>query len=453
MRSVISLTLLVCCAAAMSARQEVSRDFQKTVPLAGGRALKVEHSQGNIVVHTHPSGEVEIHTSIKCSADRVEDARQLCDEIKILVEENSSSVWVRTRFPDREFFHGLRNFSWAVNYDIVMPETAPLELRTQFGSVSVTDLHAPANIVTNNGRTTFTGGRGRQRIENSFGDVEVTRNDGDVTIVNANGKVTARDITGALDVRDNFGEVNITGVSKRLEVNSGNGNVTATNVDGPVTITDTFGKVTVRNCKADLIVRHQNGEVEASAITGTADLRTSFGGVRFSQIGKGVTVHGESSAITGDTVGGPATVDTTFGNIDLRGIKGAARLTGQSAGIRVSGVGGEVYAKTSFGGVTVEDAAGPITVENQSGSITARSRPAGKCQPVTLTTSFGPIKAAVAPGVGYDVTAHVTFGRISAQPSITVSGPIGGDSLSGKIGPGGCELKLNNQSGNIDIVN
>ncbi|MEI9973215.1 MAG: hypothetical protein WDO73_14910 [Ignavibacteriota bacterium] len=100
------------------------------------------------MVHTHPKGEVEIRTSIRCSADRPDDARQMCDQVKILVEENSSGVWVRTKLPETNFFHGRHNFSWAINYDIVMPETAPLELRTQFGSVTVTDLHAPANIIT-----------------------------------------------------------------------------------------------------------------------------------------------------------------------------------------------------------------------------------------------------------------------------------------------------------------
>ena len=52
-------------------------------------------------------------------------------------------MWVRTKFPENDFFHGRRNISWAVNYDITMPDTAPLELRSQFGSVTVTDLHAP----------------------------------------------------------------------------------------------------------------------------------------------------------------------------------------------------------------------------------------------------------------------------------------------------------------------
>jgi hypothetical protein len=36
---------------------------------------------------------------------------------------------------------------------------------------------------------------------------------------------------------------------------------------------------------------------------------------------------------------------------------------------------------------------------------------------------------------------------------MVVSGQVGGESVNGKIGGGGCELKLNDQNGNIDIVN
>ena len=241
MRSGISVVLVACCATAMSAREEVTRDFQKTAVLSGGRSFRIEHSLGNINIHTHAKGEVEIHASIKCSSNRADDARQGCDQIKIAVEESSSGVWVRTQYPHSDFFNGRHNLSYAVNYDITMPETAPLEVRNRFGAVSVTDLHAPANINNGNGRVVFTGGRGRLRIENSFGDVEVAHNAGDVTIVNTNGQVTAGDVTGALDIRNHFGEVRVTNVGGRVEINAGNSNVAVTDAAGAVGIGDSFG--------------------------------------------------------------------------------------------------------------------------------------------------------------------------------------------------------------------
>jgi hypothetical protein len=437
----------------MCAREEVTRDFQKSVALSGGRSLRIEHSQGNITIHTQAKGEVEIRASIKCSADRAADARNWCGQIKILVEESSSGVWVRTEYPHSDFFNGRRGLSYSLSYDITMPETAPLEVRNRFGTVSVTGLHAPATINNNNGKVLFIGGRGRQRIENSFGDVEVARNEGDVTIVNTNGLVTAVDVTGAVDLRNHFGDVRATNVGRRVDINAGNSNVTVTNAGGTANVSDSFGRVTVRDAKSDVTVENQNGVVEATGVVGTADLRTSFEAVRFSRIGKGVTVHASNSTITGDTVGASAVVDTSFGGIELRGVKGGARATAGNANIRLTDIGGEVYAKTSFAGVTVEDAEGPITVDNGSGSVTVRAKSSKKCQPIALNTTFGPIRVGVAQGVGYDVTARTSFGHITSEPAMTVNGQVGGDSLTGKIGGGGCVLKLTDQNGSIEIVN
>src|SRR5580698_10253411 len=139
MRSGISVMLSVCCATVLCAREQVSRDFQKSVALTGGRTLRIEHSQGNVTIHTHGKGEVEIFATIKCSSERASDAHDICDRIKIAVEESSSGVSVRTEYPSIDSLHGWHNLSFSVKYDITMPETAPLEVRNRFGTVTVTD--------------------------------------------------------------------------------------------------------------------------------------------------------------------------------------------------------------------------------------------------------------------------------------------------------------------------
>ena len=221
---------------------------------------------------------------------------------------------------------------------------------------------------------------------------------------------------------------------------------------GVTSISNSFGSVTVTDAKADVTVQNQNGEVHATGVAGSAELRTTFSPVSFSRIGKGLTVHAQNATISGDTVGESATVETSFGGVDLRGVKGGARVTAGNSSIRLSGIGGEVYAKTSFDGITVGDAAGPVTVENQNGSVTVEARPGQKCQPISLHTSFGPIRVAIPGGTGYNVTARTSFGRIHSDADMTVLGDIGGDELRGKISGGGCEMRLTNQNGSIDIV-
>jgi DUF4097 and DUF4098 domain-containing protein YvlB len=443
---------MCCCVMTALARDEYTRDFRKSVPLPGGRSFRIEHSLGSITIRTQAKNEVEIQAAIRCQAENAGEARACADEIQIKVEESGSGVLVRTEYPRSNIFSGRRNLGYSVNYDITIPQTAPLEVRNRFGAVSVRNLHANGVINNGNGRVSFTGGRGTQRIENSFGDVEVAANDGDLTVVNGNGRVTASDISGTVDITGRFGDVRVTNAGRSLTIHDNNGNVEATNVGGAASISNSFGAVRVWDAKSGLTVQNQNGEVQATGIAGTAELHTTFAPVRFSRIGKTLTVRASNASVTGDTVGESAAVETSFGNVDVRGVKGGARVTAGNSSIRLAGIGGEVYAKTSFGGITVDDAAGPITVENGNGSVTAASKPGQRCQPVSLRTSFAPIRVTVPPDLGYNVSANTSFGRIHSEHELAVSGQVAGDALTGKIGAGGCELRLMNQNGNIEIL-
>ena len=439
---------MCCCAATALAREEYRRDFRKTVTLTGGRSFRVENSNGNITINTQGKGEAQIQATIRSSADTAAEARSFGEQIEIIVDEGGSGVSVRTRYPSS--YGGNRGYS--VDYDIVIPENSPLEVRNRFGAVNVSNVHAAGTINNANGRVSLTGGRGRQQIENSFGDVEVRTNDGDLTVRNGNGAVIAADITGIVDITNRFGRIRATNVGHGLTIHSNNGEIDAQNVGGVTLISNSFGRVTVTDMKSDVTVQNQNGQVRATGVTGTADLHTTFDRVDVSHIGKALRVRAANATVVGDAVGESATVETTFGSVELRDVKTGARVTSANSSVRLTGIGGEAYAKTSFGGVDVNDVSGPVTVENQNGSVTVASRPGQRCQPISVQTSFGPIRVSLPSGMGYNVTARTSFGRIHSDEDMTVSGDFRPDSMSGKIAGGGCDLRLTGQNGSIDIL-
>ncbi|HTS65497.1 MAG TPA: hypothetical protein VMH28_25925 [Candidatus Acidoferrales bacterium] len=441
--------LAICCAAPAWAREEVRRDFQKTAPLAAGRRLSVDSSLGNVNIRAQNKNELTVIGAIRCSADTAAEAQSWCGQIQIRVDESSAGITVRTQYPNHGNTH---NLGWSVNLDIAMPEGAPLDVRNRFGGVTVQGTRAGAEINNSNGNIYLANSRGAARIQNAFGNVEVQTCDGDLAVTNGNGWVRATDVTGSAEIGNRFGEVRVTNAGKWLTVRAGNSKVDVEHATGPVNITTSFGDVRVLDAKGNVTVNDQNGRVEARTVAGAADLHTSFGSVKFSGVGKGVTVVGQNAEVTGDTVGESAAVQTSFANVDLRSVKGGARVTAGNSPVRLVDIGGEVYAKTSFGGVTVERAGGAVTVEDGNGSINVSLQPGQGCKPVVLHTSFAPIQLALPAGAKYDVTAKTSFGRIHSEHDLTVNGAIGGDQLSGKMGGGGCELRLTNQNGNIDIL-
>jgi hypothetical protein len=448
MRKTTSILTLLCCAVVAQARDEHKKDFARTVALAAGKSFRIDTTLGNLTIRAQAKPEASVHATIRCSAPSLEQAKTCADRVQIAVDESASGVAIRTIYPRNES----SNLSFGVDYDVTVPATAPLDIRNRFGAVSVTDLKAPVTINNSNGKVSLSYGRGEQRITNAFGDVDVRGNDGDVTVVTGNGAVTASDVTGQLDISNRFGKILAANTGKGVTVRSNNTDVEVTRAGGIVSITNMFGRVTVADVKGDVIVQNQNGEVSATGVGGSASLNTSFNRIRFTRVGKGVTVRAQNAQVTGDTVSDSAVVETSFGGVELRDVKGGARVTATNSPVRLAGVGSDVYAKTSFNGVTITDAAGPITVEAQNASVTVQPRKGAKCQPLTLGTSFGPIRVALPEGIGYTLTARTTFGRIHSDYDLAVSGDVSRDSLAGKIAGGGCDVKLINQNNTIDIV-
>ena len=450
MRIPIGTSLLLFCGVLSAGpREEVRRDFQKTAALPAGRRLSVDSSLGNVNIRAQSKNEVTVIGAIRCSADTAAEARSWCDQIEIRVDESGAGITVRTQYPNHRNTH---NLGWSVNLDIAMPEGAPLDVRNRFGGVTVQGARAGTDINNSNGNIYLANTRGNGRIQNAFGNVEVQTCDGDLSVTNGNGWVRVTDVTGSAEIGNRFGDVRVINTGKWLTVRGGNSKVEAERVGGSVNITSSFGDVRVADARNNVTVNDQNGRVEARMVAGAADLHTSFGGVRFSGIGKGVTVQAQNAEVTGETVGEAASIQTSFGNVDVRGIKGGARVTAGNSTVRLTDIGGEVYAKTSFGGVTVDRAGGPVTVEDGNGSVTVIMAPGQGCRPIALHTSFAPIQVTLPAGAEYDVTAKTSFGRIHSEHELTVNGALGGDQITGKIGGGGCELRLTNQNGNIDIL-
>src|SRR5574337_266323 len=97
-----ALMMLLAAPAAMAAdrtpREEFTREFAKTLSWAAGQAVRFEHRMGSITVHTHQLKEVQIRASMRCSADRLEDAKDLCNRIEIAIQTTGSS-FIQTRYP------------------------------------------------------------------------------------------------------------------------------------------------------------------------------------------------------------------------------------------------------------------------------------------------------------------------------------------------------------------
>jgi hypothetical protein len=132
---------------------------------------------------------------------------------------------------------------------------------------------------------------------------------------------------------------------------------------------------------------------------------------------------------------------------------GALTVDSANGAVRATTVKGGAELRTSFAPISVAGVEGPVDVRNQNGSIDVSGiAPAGKaCPRVALSTSFAPMRLTLPDGVGFNVTARTSFGKITSRVPLTTTGIISSESLSGTIGGGGCEVTLINRNGDITL--
>src|SRR5688572_5365921 len=167
-------------------REDYSRNFQKSVTWQSGQTVSIEHRNGDIHVVTHKQSQLNVGASIRVSADTAAEAAQFGNQIQIQVDQASGSILIRTDYPETRgsSFFRRKNISHSVNYEIMMPENAPLQIKNSFGNVTVLKLKASSGINNSHGKLIFRDGRGVQKLQNSFGSIEVTGIIGNVSINN-----------------------------------------------------------------------------------------------------------------------------------------------------------------------------------------------------------------------------------------------------------------------------
>ena len=355
--------------AAAIARDEISRNFEKSVPLGAGQRVSIEHSHGDVEVTTRKDATVQVSATIRVSAASRERAEKFAADVRIEVEATGAGVSIRTVYPDRHGLFGDFALSYSVDYRIAMPENAPLSLRNRFGDVSVAGLKAASEVVNSNGRVAFRDGAGRQRLENSFGAVDLTGNAGDAVIVNGNGAVTVSDVQGDLEVSNRFGRTSAARTGKKCTVTSSNGDVSLDGA-GSASVETSFGKLDVRNVSGELSARNSNGAVTAAGVGGKAELATSFGTISFSDMKAAVDARGSNSAVNGRKTGGGVTVRTTFGGVELADVGGPADVENANGKILVRDVRGAARLTTRFGDVDAAGIAGDAVVSDANGRVT-----------------------------------------------------------------------------------
>jgi DUF4097 and DUF4098 domain-containing protein YvlB len=172
-----------------------------------------------------------------------------------------------------------------------------------------------------------------------------------------------------------------------------------------------------------------------------------------SGVKKDISATNENGGITIRDAGGAVTAKTKFGATVLERVSGLVTAASDNGAITITRALAGVTASTKFAPVKLDQVAGAVEVMNDNGEIVvAGLRRIGKgCEPVKLSTRFNGIRVELPADGDYDLAAKTMHGRITSDVTVLMQGQLREEQWSGRIGRGGCELRLVNDNGGITI--
>jgi hypothetical protein len=165
-------------------------------------------------------------------------------EIALVASRSGSVVTVEAKIPEvsRSFFLG--SGSAALDFNVNLPPTLPVEIHDTSGSMEV------ANV-------------GTAWIDDSSGDIEVRRVRGDLTIRDTSGGIYVEDVAGSVHIpSDSSGSIDIRRVGADVVIDD-----------------DSSGAVTIRNVKRNVVIGDKgSGSIFVSDVGGNFTVREKGSG-------------------------------------------------------------------------------------------------------------------------------------------------------------------------------
>lgn len=178
------------------------------------------------------------------------------------------------------------------------------------------------------------------------------------------------------------------------------------------------------------------------------DADTSGGSIQIEALEGEVRARTSGGKIVVDGARGDVEVETSGGEIEISSVRGDVEARTSGGPIRLSDVQGEIDVRTSGGSIRLHEVTGPIQARTSGGSIDVRfsARPEGELQ-----TSGGGIHAQVPAGVGIDLEAETSGGRVTVEENLTLAGRIESQRVEAELNGGGPDLRLKTSGGNVRI--
>ena len=236
-----------------------------------------------------------------------------------------------------------------------------------------------------------------------------------------------------------------------LNVNNRFGAIDISGLTGDQQLQNSFGEVLLKNITGAVDVRTRNDRVVVEDITGAAVIHNEFSSVEARRIGGRLEVQHRNGSVDLEDIKGDTKVSNAFGSFDAKNIQGSLTVDTRNGSVRATHVEGNATVENQFDSVELEDIKGAVAVDNRNGNVELRYLQPPKNN-IRVDTKFAEVKVVLPASSAFSLDARTRWATVSSDfEGLARVDDRERGSLTGQVGSGGPQIRIENQNGNIQI--
>jgi hypothetical protein len=235
-----------------------------------------------------------------------------------------------------------------------------------------------------------------------------------------------------------------------VSVSADHGDVHVSELHGDVTISARKGDVDLSRINGQVLaqVNNDDSDVSAKSVTGSLTLQGRAGDISLTNIDGAVMLQGDFFGTThAEQINGPLRFETSRTKFGTARVDG--ELSIESGDLQGNKLLGPVTLTTRNRTIELDDVSGPVTLSNRNGAVSLTN--AAPVAPINITNQHGSVDLGLPEHGGFVLDAQTKNGGL--ENDFGLESQSQGDThwLSGKVGIGGAQVKVQTTDGDVTI--
>lgn len=373
--------------------------------------MQVKNQHGELKIYSTDENEISIYIEKKVRHSTEERAKEIADELEILVSQDEQKVIVSAEREEQTSGH-VRS-----DLEIYFPKDMDLDISNSYGLVEL-DGGKNVKITNKNGKVSVSNVQEKLSIESSSRPILIENIGGDCQIEGLRSRINAKNITGSTIIKNKYGSIDLEDLSQDVTINGLHCSIKGENIEGSIEAENSYENIELTNIESAKI-RSDNSPIEIYGAKRNLDIKNRYGRILLNDINGNIDIEGESLEIAGKNMFGELiSISSSYRNIELDHFSSSAiisfshgkiTLSPSNKNIKSISVNGK-YAEIEF--ILPPGLKIPMQAQTKSGQIKWELSPKGTEQ---ISNGYSIVNAFLKEGEKPTILLVTTYGNIQVR--------------------------------------